>query len=87
MCRVPKPYLGLCTERVLVMEELHGVKLADGLEKEMKVQATREGKTTEQYTSEMKQKERLAKERGEELVGPSSKEYVMYISVLNLKKE
>ena len=26
ICRVPKPYLELCTERVLVMEELHGVK-------------------------------------------------------------
>jgi len=83
LCRVPKPYLHLCTERVLVMEELHGVKLADGLKDEMAIQAKREGKTTEQYMSEMKQKERLAKERGEELKGPSSSEYDMYISVLN----
>lgn len=36
--------------------------------------------------SEMKQKERLAKERGEELVGSSSKEYEMYISVLNKQR-
>jgi len=49
MCRVPKPYIELCTERVLVMEELHGVKLADGLKEEMTVKATREGKTTDQY--------------------------------------
>ncbi|CAJ1930437.1 unnamed protein product [Cylindrotheca closterium] len=85
-CRVPKPYLHLCTERVLVMEELHGVKLADGLKDEMGIQARREGKTTEQYMSEMKQKERLAKERGEELKGPSSSEYDMYISVLNKQR-
>lgn len=86
LCRVPKPYLDLCTERVLVMEELHGVKLADGLKDEMALQAKREGKTTEQYMSEMKQKERLAKIQGEELKGPSSSEYDMYISVLNKQR-
>ena len=52
----------------------------------MKIQATREGKTTNQYMSEMKQKEKQAKERGEELKGPSSEEYEMYISVLNKQR-
>lgn len=83
LCRVPKPYSEYCTERVLVMEELHGVKLADGLKAEMAVQAKREGKTIEQYFYDVKQKEQEAKDRGEELKGPSSKEYNMYISLLD----
>eukprot|EP00980_Cylindrotheca_fusiformis_P024381 scaffold11809_cov128-Cylindrotheca_fusiformis.AAC.20 len=86
LCRVPKPHLEYCTQRVLVMEELHGVKLADGLKEEMVVQAKREGKTTEQYLSEVKQKERDAKCRGEELKGPSSTEYDTYISILDKKR-
>jgi aarF domain-containing kinase len=26
LCQIPKPYMELCTKRVLVMEELHGGK-------------------------------------------------------------
>ena len=36
LCLVPKPYLELCTESVLVMEELPGEKLADALKQERK---------------------------------------------------
>lgn len=86
LCRVPKPYLEYCTERVLVMEELHGVKLADGLKAEMAVQAKREGKSVEHYLAEVKQREQEAKELGEELKGPSSQEYDMYISILDKKR-
>ena len=87
MCRVPKAYLEYCTERVLVMEELHGGKLADGLKQEMKIQAKREGKTEKEYLKEVKQKEEEAKEKGEELMGPTSEEYNMYISLLDKKRK
>lgn len=87
LCRIPKPYLEYCTERVLVMEELHGVKLADGLKEEMTFQAKREGKSTEQFLAEVKQKEMEAKGKGEELKGASSKEYDMYISLLDKKRK
>jgi hypothetical protein len=68
------------------MEELHGVKLADGLKEEAKSQAVREGKTVEEYRAEVKQKEREAKEKGEELKGPKSEEYDVYISLLDKKR-
>jgi aarF domain-containing kinase len=87
LCRIPKPYLEYCTERVLVMEELYGVKLEDGLKEEMAFQAQREGKTTEQYLAEVKRKEKEAKDRGEEFKGPSSEEYDMYISLLDKKRK
>lgn len=86
LCRVPKAYLEYCTTRVLVMEELHGGKLADGLKEEMKIQATREGKTEKQYFEEVKQKEKEAKEKGEELKGPTAEAYDMYISILDKKR-
>jgi aarF domain-containing kinase len=86
LCRVPKAYLEYCTERVLVMEELHGGKLADGLKEEMKIQATREGKTEKEYLKELKQKEKEAQEKGEELKGPTSEEYGIYIALLDKKR-
>ena len=88
LCRVPKAYMEYCTTRVLVMEELiGGVKLADGLKDEMKIQAKLQGKTPDQYFEEVKQKEKTAKEKGEELKGPTSEEYNFYISVLNNKRK
>lgn len=86
LCRVPKAYMEYCTTRVLVMEELHGGKLAEGLREEMKTQASREGKTESQYLAEVKQKETEAKKKGEELKGPSAEEYDMYISLLDKKR-
>lgn len=83
MCRVPRAYLEFCTTRVLVMEELHGVKLADGLKMEMQVRAEQQGKTPEQYMAEVKQQEEEAREKGEELRGPTSAEYDLYISLLD----
>jgi aarF domain-containing kinase len=87
LCRVPKAYLEYCTTRVLVMEELvGGVKLADGLKEEIKFQAAREGKSVDEYFEEVKQKEQLAKEKGEEVTGPTSEEYDFYISILKKKR-
>lgn len=85
-CRVPKAYMEFCTTRVLVMEELHGVKLAEGLKDEMKLRAKQQQKTPEQYMAEVKQQEQEAKEKGEELRGPTSSEYDLYISLLDKKR-
>ena len=86
LCRVPKAYMEYCTTRVLVMEELQGGKLADGLKSEMRAQAAKEGKTEQQYLADVRQKEAEAKEKGTELKGPSAKEYDMYISLLDKKR-
>jgi aarF domain-containing kinase len=86
LCRVPKASLQYCTQRVLVMEELKGDKLAVGLKQEMKVQASREGKTVDVFYKEMKDKEREAMKKGEELKGPSAEEYNLYISLLDKKR-
>jgi hypothetical protein len=87
MCRIPKLYMEFCTMCVLVMEELHGVKLADGLKQEMKERAKVEGKTVKQYMTKVKQKETEAKEKGEELKGPTNNEYEMYIGILDSKRK
>ena len=76
-----------CTERVLIMEELHGGKLADGLKEEMKIQAKREGKSEKEYLKELKQKETDAKEKGEEVKGPTAEEYDIYIGLLDKKRK
>ena len=86
LCRVPKAYLQYCTTRVLVMEELHGGKLAEALKEETKIQASREGKSEKEYLAEVKQKEAEAKAKGEELTGPSAEEYDLYISLLEKKR-
>jgi aarF domain-containing kinase len=86
VCRVPKAYMEFCTTRVLVMEELHGVKLAEGLKEEIKLRAKQQQKTPEQYMAEVKQQEQKAKEKGEELRGPTSSEYDLYISILDKKR-
>jgi predicted unusual protein kinase regulating ubiquinone biosynthesis (AarF/ABC1/UbiB family) len=75
MCRVPRAYLEFCTTRVLVIEELCGVKLAEGLKNEMQVRAKQLGKSPEQFMAEVRQQEVAAKENGEELMGPTSSEY------------
>ncbi|EED95588.1 predicted protein [Thalassiosira pseudonana CCMP1335] len=41
LCAIPKPYLDLCTKRVLVMEELKGNKLVVELKKDMERQMER----------------------------------------------
>lgn len=87
LCRVPKPYMEYTTTRVLVMEELHGGKLADGLKEEMNRQAEREGKSSKQYLADLKKQEQDAKVKGEELKGPTAEEYNVYISLLDKKRQ
>jgi aarF domain-containing kinase len=87
MCRVPKAYMEVCTKRVLVMEELHGGKLADGLKEEARQRAAEEGKTVKEYMADVRQQEEDAKSRGEELKGPTKSEYDMYIGILDQKRK
>jgi len=49
---VPRPYLSLCSERMLVMELLPGCKLLDGLRKYVSVLAAKEGKSLEEFEEE-----------------------------------
>ena len=87
LCLVPKPYLDLCTESVLVMEELQGDKLAVALKQEQKSLADSMGESVEDFNKRIKTEEKEAKEKGEELHGPSSSDYDMLISVLDSKRK
>jgi aarF domain-containing kinase len=86
LCRVPKPYVELATKRVLVMEELKGDKLQVELRKDMERHAHRMGKTVQEFHNEIQQKEREAKARGEQYLGPSSAEYEHIIHLLDKKR-
>ena len=85
-CLVPKPYLDLCTESVLVMEELMGDKLAVALKQERKSLADNMGESIEDFTKRIKEEDKEAKAKGEELHGPSSSDYEMLISILDGKR-
>jgi aarF domain-containing kinase len=84
LCIVPRPYLKLCTKRVLVMEELMGEKLAVGLKRDAEhFYAERFGKSTHcplpssTTTEDIDESER---------VGPSTKEYDAFISLVDTKR-
>jgi aarF domain-containing kinase len=87
LCLVPKPYLQLCTQSVLVMEELFGDKLADALKQERKALADSMGESVEEFAKRVKAEEQKAKAMGEELKGPSSSDYELLISVLDGKRK
>mmetsp|Transcript_31701 Transcript_31701/g.94855 ORF Transcript_31701/g.94855 Transcript_31701/m.94855 type:complete len:432 (-) Transcript_31701:116-1411(-) len=87
LCAVPKPYLELCTKRVLVMEELEGVKLAVGLKSDMERHAARAGKTPDDFRKEEERKAKELKDMGMVKKGPTSKEYDQYISVLDSERK
>jgi aarF domain-containing kinase len=62
-CVVPKPYLEYCTQRVLVMEELNGDKLAVELQKDIQRQAKRAAMTVQEFlATHRSDKERTKKE-------------------------
>jgi len=86
-CLVPKPYLDLCTESVLVMEELSGEKLVTALKKETKALADNQGESVGDFHKRIKEEEKEAKAKGEVLKGPSSAQYEMLISVLDSKRK
>jgi len=87
LCAVPKPYLNLCTKRVLVMEELKGDKLAVGLRKDVEGHAARAGQTPEEFLAERKALDEQAEAQGKAPQGPSAQEFEMYRSILNRQRQ
>lgn len=81
-CEIPKPYLDLCTKRVLVMDELKGDKLVVELKRDMERQKKRmedmlkNGQNAEQFAKEF--------ELGEN--GPTAEEYERLIGLLNVRR-
>ncbi|KAL7450588.1 hypothetical protein ACHAWC_002490 [Mediolabrus comicus] len=49
LCAIPKPYLDLCTKRILVMEELNGNKLVAELKNDMQRQMERMNKSLAKF--------------------------------------
>lgn len=83
---VPIPYLDLCTKRVLVMEELDGEKLVDGLVKDIDTLASLSGKTTEEFLAHEEQLNQKARKEGVLREGPSASEFDSYIKLLDSKR-
>mmetsp|Transcript_34574 Transcript_34574/g.42285 ORF Transcript_34574/g.42285 Transcript_34574/m.42285 type:complete len:493 (-) Transcript_34574:134-1612(-) len=80
---VPRPYLDLCSKRVLVMEELKGPKLQVGLRKNMENLATKMGfGSIEELQQRMIQNEGLLPKQG-----PSAQEMDKYINLLESKQQ
>jgi aarF domain-containing kinase len=87
LCVIPRPYLDLCTKRVLVMEELKGDKLAVALMKDAQRHAERAGQNVEEFLAEQHAKEKEAKAQGLEYQGPSATQMATYISLLNHQRQ
>jgi len=88
LCEVPKPHEQYCSKHVLVMEELEGVKLKDGLRRDLESFAKRQGKTLEQLKREEEEKLERSNLAGKDLddVGPTAVEMSVYLGVLNSKR-
>ncbi len=87
LCAIPKPYLDLCTKRVLVMEELKGDKLAVGLRKDVQGHAARAGQTPEEFLAERKALDEEAEAQGKSVQGPTAQEFEVYRSILNRQRQ
>ena len=86
LCAIPKPYLDLCTKRVLVMEELKGNKLVVELKKDMERQMGRINNSLEKFGDEKKMESSFLKEFALGENGPSAKEYDTLIGLLDAKR-
>ena len=86
LCMIPRPYLDLCTKRVLVMEELDGGKLVVELKKDMERQMNRMDKSLAKFGDEKTMESSFAKvfKLGEN--GPTSEEYETLIRLLDAKR-
>jgi aarF domain-containing kinase len=83
---VPKPFLELCTKRVLVMEELKGEKLPEALKQDIELYAESAGMTVKEFKAREEAKVRDMKRKGEDISGPSAEEFDMYIKLIKAKK-
>ena len=84
---VPKPYMDLCTKRVLVMEELIGDKLPEALQRDLERYAENTGMKLEDFKAQEEAKLRDLKRKGKNTNGPSSQEYETYIKLLKAKRK
>jgi aarF domain-containing kinase len=84
---VPRPYLQYCTERVLVMDELNGNKLAVEVKKDVERHAARAGQSFEEFVEERKAEARKHEEKGESVQGASAKEFDMLITMNNAQRQ
>jgi aarF domain-containing kinase len=83
---VPKPYMGLCTKRVLVMEELKGEKLPTALLRDAERHAAKVGMSVAEFQANESKKVRELKRKGESAQGPNEKEYDIYIKAMDGKR-
>lgn len=86
LCAIPKPYLDLCTRRVLVMEELKGNKLVVELKKDMERQMDRVNNSLEKFGDEKKMEDSFMKKFATGENGPSAKQYDTFIKLLDAKR-
>lgn len=83
---VPKSYPELCTKRVLVMTELKGEKLPEALQKDLELYAVNAGMPVEEFKAREESKLRDMKRKGEDIRGPSAKEFDTYIKLIDAKR-
>jgi len=86
LCAIPKPYLDLCTKRVLVMEELKGDKLVVELKKDMERQMKRMNHSLEKFGDEQTMENSFSKEFTLGENGPTAEEYDTFIKLLDAKR-
>ena len=87
LCAIPKPYLELCTQRVLVMEELKGNPLVQELKNDMKRQMARMNKSLEKFGDEKAMEQSFSKEFQLGENGPTAEEYETFIKLLDAKRK
>ena len=86
LCIVPKPYLKLCTKRVLVMEELEGAKLPSALEKDCEGYAKLAGVPFDEFKQQQEDKLKDLKKQGKDTRGPTTAEFEKYIKLIAAKR-
>ncbi|KAL7546219.1 hypothetical protein ACHAWF_009558 [Thalassiosira exigua] len=87
LCAIPRPFLDLCTKRVLVMEELLGDKLVVALKKDVERQAARMERSLGKFgdnKGDMASSFKKEFELGEN--GPTAEEYDVFIRLLDAKR-
>jgi aarF domain-containing kinase len=87
LCRIPKPYMDLCTKRVLVMEELEGIKLVDGLRLDLERHAARAGMTVDDFKVMLDEKKQSQMDEYGEGAGPSAFAYDKYIRLVDAQRK
>lgn len=79
VCQLPVPFLPLCTKHVLVMQELEGEKLVDGLRRDLSYQAEQRGRSVEAVMAELQGD-------GAPSQGPSVNDYQRWIALVDSQR-